>query len=233
MIQTVAFVQPTNEAFAEYPPLAFATLEPYGGKVVMRCMTDEDKSKSGPEFMERSTASDFKIGIAIEFPSVEKAMEWKSSDQYQKIINKRLDNSASPFIITEGIGKSIEGGAAAFCLAYVKATGPKFGEYPPKVQETLDPYGGEFLVRCMLGKDANEGGPTFVERSTATDYTVCVLLGFPSVENLHGWHDSKAYQDIIDIRLDNSTGPLIGCKALAAEPWYVSIVKKIKALFIN
>ena len=90
---TVAFVQPTNEAFAEYPPLAFATLEPFGGKVVMRCMTDEDKSKSGPEFIERST-SDFKIGIAIEFPSVDKAMGWKNSDEYQKIINKRLDNSS-------------------------------------------------------------------------------------------------------------------------------------------
>ena len=197
----------------------------------MRCMTsEEDKSKSGPEFIERSTASDFKIGIAIEFPSVEKAMEWKNSDEYQKIIN---DNSTGPFIITEGTGKSIEGGAAAYCLAFVKATGAKFGEYPPKVQATLDPFGGEFLVKCMVGKDANEGGPTFVERSTATDYTVSVLLGFPSIKNLHGWHDSKAYQDIIDIRRDNSVGPLLGCKALEAEPWYVMIVKKIKALFIN
>ena len=34
---------------------------------------------------------------------------------------------------------------------------------------------------CMLGRPAEEGGPSFAV-PTAEDYTVCVLLGFPSVE---------------------------------------------------
>ena len=211
----VAFVQPTDPAFGAYPPLVPPTLEPYDGKIILKCLVNEEIASGGPEFKERSTADDFKIAVALEFPTVDKAMAWKNSPEYQAIIGMRLENSTGPVIISEGTGNIVEGGAKAYCLAFVKATGPKFKEYPPKVQATLDPFGGHFLVRCMLAKPAGEGGPAYAERTTAEDYTVAVLLGFPSVEKLHGWHDSKAYQEIIDIRLDNSTGPLVGSKAFA------------------
>eukprot|EP00956_Cyclotella_meneghiniana_P020180 scaffold35273_cov54-Cyclotella_meneghiniana.AAC.2 len=209
----VGFLQPTNPAFAEYPPLVPPTLEPFDGKFLLKCFVKESLSNGGPEFKERSTADDFKIAVVIEFPTLDKAMAWKNSAEYQAIIGKRLENSTGPLIVCDGTGKVIEGGAGAYCLTFVKVTDPKFTEYPPRVQATLDPYGGEFLVRCALGKPAEEGGPAFAERTTAEDYTIAVLLGFPSVEKLHGWHDSKEYQDIIGLRLDNSTGPLVGSKA--------------------
>ncbi len=188
----IAFVQPTDKAFAEYPPLVPSTLEPYSGKIILKCFVAEEVTNGGPEFKERSTADDFKIAVAIEFPTLDKAMAWKNSDEYQAIIGIRLENSTGPLIVCDGTGKVVEN-AAAYCLAFVKATGPKFKEYPPKVQATLDPYGGEFLVRCMLSKSAEEGGPAFAERTTSQDYTVAVLLGFPTVEKLHDWHDSSEY----------------------------------------
>jgi len=187
----VAFIQPTDPAFAAYPPLVQATLEPYDGKFIFKCMLNEEASGKGPEFKERSTADDFKIAVGLEFPTLDKAMAWKNGPEYKAIVDKRLDNATGPLIVCDGTGKVVEGGAKAYALAFVKATGPKFQEYPPKVQATLDPFGGQFLVRSMLGKSAGEGGPAYAERTTAEDYTVAILLGFPSVEKLHGWHDSS------------------------------------------
>merc|ERR1711907_78100 len=99
--------------------------------------------------------------------TVDKAMEWKNSPEYQAIIGMRLENSTGPLIVCDGTGKVIEGGAAAYCLAFVKATGPEFAKYPPQVQATLDPFGGHFFVRSMLAKPAGEGGPAYAERTTA------------------------------------------------------------------
>jgi uncharacterized protein (DUF1330 family) len=188
----IAFIQPTNPAFKEYPPLFSPTLKPYDGKTIFKCMVSEAATNGGPEFKEEG-ANDFKIAIGVEFPTLEKATAWKNCAEYQSIIGIRLENSTGPLIVCDGTGKSVESGASAYCLAFLKATGPKFTEYPPKVQATLDPYGGEFLVRCRLDKPAGDGGPAYAERTTAEDYTVAVLLGFPTVEKLHGWNDSSEY----------------------------------------
>ena len=208
-----AFVKATDPKFAEYPPLVQATLDPFDGRFIIKSMMAKPASEGGPAFAERSTAEDYTVGVSLEFPTLEKALEWKNSEAYQNIIKMRTDNSVGPLIICDGTGKVVEGGSGAYCLAFVKATDPKFGEYPPLVQATLDPFGGQFLAKSMMAKPASEGGPAFAERSTAEDYTVCVVIGFPSVEKLHQWHDSPDYQGIINMRLDNSIGPLIGCEA--------------------
>ena len=83
----IAFVQPTDKAFAEYPPLVPKTLEPYSGKIILKCFVAEEVTNGGPEFKERSTADDFKIAVAIEFPTLDKAMAWKNSDEYQAILS--------------------------------------------------------------------------------------------------------------------------------------------------
>ena len=38
----IAFIQPTDKAFAEYPPLVPPTLEPYSGKIILKCLVAEE-----------------------------------------------------------------------------------------------------------------------------------------------------------------------------------------------
>jgi len=43
------------------------------------------------------------ITVVIEFPNSEAAMNWKKSDNYQAIVQHRLDNSEGPFVICDGV----------------------------------------------------------------------------------------------------------------------------------
>ena len=45
---------------------------------------------------------------------------------------------------------------------------------------------------------------------------------------------TEEYQDIISLRLDNSTGPLVGSKAFGQnEPWYAGIMKTVKKVYAD
>lgn len=45
---------------------------------------------------------------------------------------------------------------------------------------------------------------------------------------------TEEYQDIIGLRLDNSTGPLVGSKAFGQnEPWYAGIMKTVKKVYAD
>ncbi|MFQ3329277.1 MAG: hypothetical protein ACI85J_001013 [Candidatus Poriferisodalaceae bacterium] len=39
----------------------------------------------------------------MEFPNSDSAIAWKNSDEYQNILNFRLDNSEGPLIICDGV----------------------------------------------------------------------------------------------------------------------------------
>ena len=41
----IAYIQPTDKAFAEYPPLVPPTLEPYSGKIVLKCFVANGEKK--------------------------------------------------------------------------------------------------------------------------------------------------------------------------------------------
>jgi len=44
----------------------------------------------------------------------------------------------------------------------------------------------------------------------------------------------EEYQDIISLRLDNSTGPLVGSKGFGQnEPWYAGIMKTVKRVYAD
>ena len=51
-------------------------------------------------------------------------------------------------------------------------------------------------------------GPSFAERTTASDYDIAVLIGFKDMQTALEWKNSDAYQKIVGIRLDASEGPL-------------------------
>jgi len=83
----------------------------------------------------------------------------------------------------------------AYCIIEIKVTDPEaFKGYTSRVQATMDPFGGRYLAR--RGKLALiEGDPPA---------GAVVISGWPSLEKAQAWHDSAAYQEIIDIRKRSS-----------------------------
>ena len=70
--------------------------------------------------------------------------------------------------------------------------------YAAKVDATLPPFEGKFLVR---------GGIIHYEEGKRSN--VNVVLEFPSVEQMNNWFNSEAYQKIVPERRSTSEGEFI------------------------
>ena len=93
----------------------------------------------------------------------------------------------------------------AYAIAYLRNI--KFGaeiiEYLQRVDSTLAPYDGHFIVH------GDEAEPIEGEWSGAP-----IVIEFPDYDHLRGWYDSPAYREILHLRTDNSDGTVIfvnGC----------------------
>ncbi|WP_328614646.1 DUF1330 domain-containing protein [Amycolatopsis sp. NBC_00355] len=76
-------------------------------------------------------------------------------------------------------------------------------EYLERIQATLDPYGGKFVVHGADVRVLEGEWPGAL-----------VVIGFPSVAVAHEWYDSPAYQAILRLRADHIPGDLViveGC----------------------
>jgi uncharacterized protein (DUF1330 family) len=76
-------------------------------------------------------------------------------------------------------------------------------DYLRRIQATLDPYGGHFLVHGSM--------PEVLEGPFDG---VVVLIGFPDVASARAWYESPGYQDLLPLRTRNTrsiTFLLEGC----------------------
>lgn len=79
----------------------------------------------------------------------------------------------------------------AHLVGQIRIKNPEiWADYCSQVPATLEPWGAELLFR---GKKET----TF---SGETPYTDIVVIRFPSLTALHGWHESTAYQAILPLR---------------------------------
>jgi uncharacterized protein (DUF1330 family) len=89
---------------------------------------------------------------------------------------------------------------AAYALAHLRT--PTINddtlEYIERIQATMDPYGGRFLVH---GAD--------VEVKEGEWPGTVVILEFPDLTAARRWYDSPAYQEILPLRLDSIEGETI------------------------
>lgn len=67
--------------------------------------------------------------------------------------------------------------------------------YLRKVDTTLKPYGGRFLVHGKKGE--------VVEGSIPGQL---IIIEFPDIEKARSWYHSDAYQEILPLRTNNSEG---------------------------
>jgi uncharacterized protein (DUF1330 family) len=76
--------------------------------------------------------------------------------------------------------------------------GPGIVEYLERIDATLEPYGGRFVI--------HGGSPELLEGEAPGDL---IVIGFPDRETALAWYRSPAYQEILALRGDNSDGTIM------------------------
>lgn len=97
----------------------------------------------------------------------------------------------------------------AYGLAHLRQPGalaPQVFEYMERIQPTLDPYSGRFLVH---------GGA--VEVLEGTWPGSLVLLEFPGLDEARAWYASPAYQEILRLRTDYLVSDVILVPGVGAD----------------
>ncbi|MDQ0383115.1 DUF1330 domain-containing protein [Amycolatopsis thermophila] len=88
----------------------------------------------------------------------------------------------------------------AYALAHLMPAEPHpdVAEYLERIQSTLDPFGGRFLVH---------GAPVDVREGSWPGHLV--IIGFPTGADARAWYDSPAYRKILPLRADHIEGDLV------------------------
>ncbi|MBN2623945.1 MAG: DUF1330 domain-containing protein [Acidimicrobiales bacterium] len=89
---------------------------------------------------------------------------------------------------------------AAYALAHLRTPNlhPDVLDYIERIQATLDPFGGRFIVHGAEVEVHEGDWPGTV-----------VIIEFPDVEAARQWYDSPAYQAILPLRTDHIEGEAI------------------------
>jgi uncharacterized protein (DUF1330 family) len=88
----------------------------------------------------------------------------------------------------------------AYALAHVHSVefGPDIVEYLQRIDATLDPYGGRFIVH---------GGD--IEVAEGEWGQGVIIIEFPDRESVRAWYDSPEYQEILPLRTKHMVADVI------------------------
>ena len=89
---------------------------------------------------------------------------------------------------------------SAYAVAHMRQVtmGPAIVDYLERIDATLAPYGGRFLV--------HGGQPEVVEGNWPGHL---IVIEFPDRARAYAWYHSGAYQQILALRTDNSRSDVI------------------------
>ena len=88
----------------------------------------------------------------------------------------------------------------AYAVAHMRQVtmGPPIVEYLRRIDATLAPFGGRFLVHGGEAEPVEGNWPGHL-----------IVIGFPSRGQARAWYHSDAYQQILALRTDNSSSDVI------------------------
>lgn len=84
--------------------------------------------------------------------------------------------------------------------------GPDIVRYLERIDATLEPFGGRFLVH---------GDPADVRDGEFRGDVI--VIEFPDRSRANGWYESAAYQDILPLRTSNADGWAVIVDGVAAD----------------
>jgi uncharacterized protein (DUF1330 family) len=88
----------------------------------------------------------------------------------------------------------------AYAIGHLRnvAMGPAIVEYLERIDATLEPYGGRFII--------HGGRPEVLEGDWRGDL---IVIEFADLDRAREWYQSPAYQEIASLRSDNSDGEIL------------------------
>ena len=88
----------------------------------------------------------------------------------------------------------------AYAVAHMRQVtmGPQIVEYLQRIDATLEPFGGRYLVH---------GGDLDVIENDWPGHLI--VIAFPDKEHARGWYNSPAYRQILALRTDNSYADVV------------------------
>ena len=83
----------------------------------------------------------------------------------------------------------------AYAVAHLRTVdqNAEIVDYLRRIDATLDPFGGRFVVHGTLPEVLEGEWPGFL-----------VVIGFPDLDAARVWYDSPAYQEILPLRARNA-----------------------------
>lgn len=104
---------------------------------------------------------------------------------------------------------------AAYAVAHLHAVemGPAIVEYLRRIDATLVPYDGRYLI--------HGGRPEVLEEDWSGDL---IVIAFPDLDRARAWYGSEAYQAIRALRTDHSKGPVLLIEGVPDEHRGVDIL---------
>ena len=84
--------------------------------------------------------------------------------------------------------------------------GPAVVEYLQRIDATLAPFGGRFIVH---------GGEVEILEGTWPGFLI--VIGFPDRDRASAWYNSAAYQEIVTLRTDNSESDVVMVDGVGSE----------------
>lgn len=104
----------------------------------------------------------------------------------------------------------------AYAIAHLHhvTMGQPIATYLERIDATLEPYQGRFLVH---------GGA--MEVLEGAFGSAVVIIAFPDMEAARAWYRSDAYQEILPLRTDNAEGDTFIVQGVAADYKAYSMTK--------
>ena len=96
----------------------------------------------------------------------------------------------------------------AYAIAHLHSVrvGPDIVQYLERIDATLAPFGGRFIVH---------GGPVDVREGEVPGDMI--VIEFPDRERATAWYESPAYQEILPLRTDNAEGTAVLVDGVPAD----------------
>jgi uncharacterized protein (DUF1330 family) len=89
---------------------------------------------------------------------------------------------------------------SAYAIAHLRSVdiGPEIHRYLERIDSTLEPFEGRFLIHGTEHEVIEGPWPGHV-----------VVIEFPDLDRAHAWYRSDAYREILPLRTEHSDGSTI------------------------
>ena len=96
----------------------------------------------------------------------------------------------------------------AYAVAHMRqvSMGPAVVEYLQRIDATLAPFGGRFIVHGGEVEILEGSWPGFL-----------IVIEFPDRNRVSAWYNSVAYQEIVTLRTDNSESDVVMVDGVGSE----------------